>query len=393
MSKTKFELKDFIKLSNMITSVRILTIPLMFYFAYEGERVLSLVFLFVSWLIDFIDGAIARKHNQETKLGYYLDTYLDGVFLIGIIFYVYMHYNSIFLKYYSALIILSLMFLINCIFSLLKFKEIYSLHLWSGKVLGNTLALFFITTLWNPDIILLDAVIFLRFLYEIETFFIILKPQKVDQNILTILDPKGKKLKEFKTNMKILANKITFIRFIALPILLYLAYKQQILWFTAVFYIAAISDQLDGIAARRLNQSSKYGSNMDSLADEIYYPFGILCFYLIKPEIFTTAVIITSPVFALYIIDRIIFYTRFKNAEKLHLYSGKAFQKYFFICYPLVFFSSNYRLILIIMTILGCIVVIEELFIYFNNKKLPSGIKTFIKKENNPFYYLYRVWP
>lgn len=75
---------------------------------------------------------------------------------------------------------------------------------------------------------------------------------------------------EVSTQVVTVANGITLIRIIGLPVFVYLALGRHA-WLIAfvLFGILAVLDSIDGYVARRFNQSSKLGSAMDPLTDRI----------------------------------------------------------------------------------------------------------------------------
>ena len=69
--------------------------------------------------------------------------------------------------------------------------------------------------------------------------------------------------------MKNLANKITVLRMILVPVFLALVYTGHRYIGCAVFIIASLSDLADGIIARKYNQITVFGKFMDPLADKV----------------------------------------------------------------------------------------------------------------------------
>lgn len=67
-------------------------------------------------------------------------------------------------------------------------------------------------------------------------------------------------------------NQITLFRIILIPVFLIVFYL-PLTWSHfgafAVFWVAAVSDALDGYLARRLNQSSAFGAFIDPVADKL----------------------------------------------------------------------------------------------------------------------------
>lgn len=72
-----------------------------------------------------------------------------------------------------------------------------------------------------------------------------------------------------------LASKITMIRVAFIPVymvLMYMSGGQPGVWMwlgLAVFIVASITDWLDGMVARRFNQTSDFGKFLDPLADKL----------------------------------------------------------------------------------------------------------------------------
>lgn len=73
--------------ANIITIARILLVPVFVFFAtaFPGESrelIAAGIFLFIS-LTDFLDGYIARKYNQVTDFGKFLDPLADKILVIS----------------------------------------------------------------------------------------------------------------------------------------------------------------------------------------------------------------------------------------------------------------------------------------------------------------------
>jgi len=67
-------------------------------------------------------------------------------------------------------------------------------------------------------------------------------------------------------------NQITLFRIILIPVFIiafYLPVSWNHLGAFAIFWVAAISDALDGYLARKLNQSSAFGAFIDPVADKL----------------------------------------------------------------------------------------------------------------------------
>lgn len=60
------------------------------YFLIKQNLILAVIFFLIGGLLDFVDGAVARRKNMATKTGAYLDTivdrYVEGFLLLGMMF-------------------------------------------------------------------------------------------------------------------------------------------------------------------------------------------------------------------------------------------------------------------------------------------------------------------
>ena len=75
---------------NQYTLISLLFVIISFYFLIKINLVLALIFFLPAAFLDFIDGAVAKFTQRETKKGAYLDTvcdrYIEGIILLGFLF-------------------------------------------------------------------------------------------------------------------------------------------------------------------------------------------------------------------------------------------------------------------------------------------------------------------
>jgi cardiolipin synthase len=69
--------------------------------------------------------------------------------------------------------------------------------------------------------------------------------------------------------MLTIANQLTMIRMVMIPLLVTLILANHTGWAFVVFLLAGLSDALDGLLARRLQQSSRLGAFLDPTADKL----------------------------------------------------------------------------------------------------------------------------
>ena len=72
------------KIPNLLSSIRIIFIPLIIYGFIINYLLLSLIFSILACISDLLDGYLARRYNSETQTGFYLDALGDKAFIISL---------------------------------------------------------------------------------------------------------------------------------------------------------------------------------------------------------------------------------------------------------------------------------------------------------------------
>lgn len=85
------------------------------------------------------------------------------------------------------------------------------------------------------------------------------------------------------------ANLLTFLRLILIPVFVTAVYYQHFIWALGLFLFAAITDGLDGLVARSFNQKTQLGAILDPMADKILL---VTAFIILSLPRFT----VTSPI-------------------------------------------------------------------------------------------------
>lgn len=70
---------------NLISVVRLLTIPVFLWLVWRGDDLVALVVLVVAVSTDFVDGLVARRLGQISKLGQFLDPLADRLFIAAVV--------------------------------------------------------------------------------------------------------------------------------------------------------------------------------------------------------------------------------------------------------------------------------------------------------------------
>jgi len=175
-------------IANIITSVRILSVPFLIYFAAAGKEKEFFYLWIFSVSTDVLDGWIARTFKMQTPLGAKLDSTADFFIYLTTIYGIYALKWDEFGPYKPAALIILFYFLFADLFSFVKFRKISSLHLYSWKI-GGLLQFAFVFWLFykgfNP---LLFKIVFVwTGLAFLENIFIQIKMKKYVSNQKHIL--------------------------------------------------------------------------------------------------------------------------------------------------------------------------------------------------------------
>lgn len=72
-------------ISNVITLARLALLPLIVHLLMRGDRLAAFIIMLAALLSDGLDGYLARRFRQESRLGRFLDPVCDKIFLAVII--------------------------------------------------------------------------------------------------------------------------------------------------------------------------------------------------------------------------------------------------------------------------------------------------------------------
>ncbi len=160
-----------------------------------------------------------------------------------------------------------------------------------------------------------------------------------------------------------LPNSITFSRVALLPALWYFLLRDRFAAAGVVLLLAAVTDVVDGYAARRLKQETRFGAAFDSLAD---YAVGItilLWFPFLFPGVLRAFLLPVLIILLLLAAVWVTSFLRFRAFPAYHLWSGKAVTAlfYVFIIYALLFSYS--AVLLYAVLVAAMVTAIEQLLL------------------------------
>lgn len=120
-----------------------------------------------------------------------------------------------------------------------------------------------------------------------------------------------------------LPNLISFGRLVLAPIMVVIAWQQQANIFRAAFTAAVLSDMLDGVLARLLNQRTEFGAKLDSWADMATYLALFFGMCLLWPGFIDAHLDLLLGGFIIYTTAYAIGYLKYGRLTSYHSLGGK----------------------------------------------------------------------
>ena len=240
-------MKELFSKPNQITIIRVLLIPIFAYFLLSDllykNYIAAFIFIILS-LSDAIDGYIARKNKQTTKIGKIIDPIADKlliatalIFLIGRV------------QLWMAIVIIIREIIITTARILFLPKKVVIPASKLGKIKTISQIIAIVAVILNIPLnwwLMLIAVVI---------------------TVVSGLDYLVKMAGLVGENVLNLPNIITLLRFFLIPPFIVNLMKANINFAITIFAIIVLSDKLDGISARLFNQKTRLGSWLDPLTD------------------------------------------------------------------------------------------------------------------------------
>jgi cardiolipin synthase (CMP-forming) len=119
---------------NILSFYRLISFPVVLYFILANKETIFVILLIINLITDFFDGFIARRFNMQTDFGAKLDSLADDAtyFLAFIGLFVF-KFNE-FIPYKISTLSFLVSYMITILISLIKFKAMPGLHLYSSKL-------------------------------------------------------------------------------------------------------------------------------------------------------------------------------------------------------------------------------------------------------------------
>jgi CDP-diacylglycerol--glycerol-3-phosphate 3-phosphatidyltransferase len=183
-----------------------------------------------------------------------------------------------------------------------------------------------------------------------------------------------------------LPNLLTCFRFVATPILLWFAWSGQSDAFLILLAITFLSDVLDGMAARLLDQESELGALLDSAGDLLIYSTMAISIWWLWPEIVYRELVFIILAVLSFMLPVIVGLIKFHRFTSYHTWLVKIAVITIGVSFFILFIFDlawPFRIAVFICVLAA----IEEIFITFYMTDLRSNVRSLwhlIKTNHDP---------
>ncbi len=156
--------------ADLFSVTRLFLVPVMWALALLGQGRLVGVGLVIAGATDFLDGQLARRLHQESRLGARLDSLADNVLLLSAALWLGLLHPEI-LRENTVLVVATFaVYALSLSLGLVRSRQLGNLHLYSSKVAGGFLYGFAVITLvtgsYAPVLLLFAAGTFIASSFE-----------------------------------------------------------------------------------------------------------------------------------------------------------------------------------------------------------------------------------
>jgi len=157
-------------------------------------------------------------------------------------------------------------------------------------------------------------------------------------------------------------NIVSLIRVFMAPVLLWLAYSQQVSIYFIVLVFTLFTDVLDGFLARHLNMITELGSHLDSWGDFIIYTTLAIAAWWLWPDVIREEIVSVLAIIISFVLPVIIGLIKFHTLTSYHTWSVKLAVFITLVSYIVVFLDWQ-RWPIYLAASVSVIAAIEEILI------------------------------
>jgi phosphatidylglycerophosphate synthase len=187
------------------------------------------------------------------------------------------------------------------------------------------------------------------------------------------------------SELRYVPNQLTALRLLLVPVLWALALDGQRLAVGIGLAICFWTDFGDGFVARRLGQTSAWGSDFDSKVDSLIGPSALAWIVLFEPRAFLDNLWVAVAWLAVTYASTLVGLLKFRRMDNLHLQSARiaAVVQYAFIVD--VFVAPPYEPILLYLAVgFGILASVESLLLQLTQHHVREGMGSLLLVVRRP---------
>ena len=177
------------------------------------------------------------------------------------------------------------------------------------------------------------------------------------------MSPDNLKISHVNKNSYYIVNGITLYRIIAAPVLLLLIINHRQDIFKWLLAISFFTDAIDGFIARRYKVTSRLGSTLDSIGDDLTIVAAVTGIFVLKPEFVRQEATPIILLLALFLLQTILALIRYRRLSSFHTYAAKIAAILEGIFLLLFFFDRPVGILFPITTVAIAIDLVEEIIL------------------------------
>ena len=181
---------------NVLSLLRIAAAPFLLVVSYKGSENLFFILFTLMLISDVLDGYLARKLHQCSKVGSRLDSIGDYLTYLSVPFATWWLWPEIIKEESSYIAAVIILFMLPGVFGLIKFRQMITYHTWSSKIMAVLMSAAIVLLLFEKDSSLFHLAVFVLAVEAIEGVLITLvlkKPQTNVRSLWHVLRQKGQR--------------------------------------------------------------------------------------------------------------------------------------------------------------------------------------------------------
>jgi len=175
-----------INIPNILSFLRII-LSLYLFIIWDKPYILLSIILVIGFT-DILDGYIARKFNQKTIIGAWLDSIADFIFYISLIICVIIYEINNILEFKYYIIIIFILKILSLIICFIKYKKFGFLHTMGNKITGIIIFIGICIFILFKDNIGIRIGLYISIISSLEELIINIIGKKYKENIKGIYE-------------------------------------------------------------------------------------------------------------------------------------------------------------------------------------------------------------